>query len=304
MLAGVAKVNAGHTAVIDIATTNVLAKRFIDNSSISIGHHRRRDPRPWRQPAALGIYTTQKRKPGDETFVAVGLLQRCRFFGSLSASRIYERTLAAMMLITVRDDLVELNRALTEAESTRDRAIRAELLQQALIVSTRAMEDLRRESDLAATLDVASGVAAPYERAIQQTWDDAMLFQAFLEAERRLFRDLGLDASTTDRLLAEMSGIHTEGGWGPPDLARLETRLEALEQQLSEALEQVRKADDHKKIFGLLRRSFLVVGGGFVVGANALVGAATAPVTGGLSVAGAAVSASVGGIMIDCGFPD
>jgi len=208
-----------------------------------------------------------------------------------------------MMLVTVRDDLMEINRLLVEAESTRERTKHAERLEQALRVSVRAVEGLRRESELAATLGVAWETASPYEDAIRQTWDDAMLFQAFLEAERRLFRDLGLDGSTTDRLIAAMRGTQAASGWQPPDLTEIDTSLRGLAQELTQAVERVREEDDHRGTLHIVRRGFLVVGGAFVVGANALVGAATAPVTGGLSIAGAAVSASAGGVMIDRGFP-
>jgi hypothetical protein len=208
-----------------------------------------------------------------------------------------------MMLVTLRDDLVEINRALTEAECIRDRRKQAEFLERALRTSARAIEAMLDDSGLAANLSAAGEAAAPYERGIQQTWEDAMLFQAFLEAERRLFRDLGLDGSTADRLIAAMRSARAESEWLLPGSTELQPGLTTLATQLSEALEQLHQEDNRRATLGLVRRGFLVVGGAFVVGANALVGAAAAPVTGGLSIAGAAVSASAGGVMIDRGVP-
>jgi len=198
---------------------------------------------------------------------------------------------------------MEINRALVEAESTRDGTKRAERLEQALRVSARAVEGLRKEFDLAATLAAAKDAATPYRGAIEETWEDAMLFQAFLEAESRLFRDLGLDGSTTDRLVAEIRSTHALSDWKMPDSKTVDDGLMALTRDLSGAVEQLRKERDRQATLSVVRRSFLVVGGAFVVGANALVGAATAPVTGGLSIAGAAVSAGAGGVMIDRGIP-
>lgn len=209
-----------------------------------------------------------------------------------------------MTLVMLRDDLMEINRALVEAESTRDRAKRAELLEQALRASARAVEGLRKEFDLAARLAEAQDAAAPYEDAIGTTWEDAMLFQAFLEAERRLFRDLGLDTGTTDRLVAEIRNTHALSDWKTNAPKTVEENLTVLTSELSNAMERLRDEEEHRARIKLVRRGFLVVGGAFVVGANALVGAGTAPVTGGLSIAGAAVSASAGGVMIDRGFSD
>jgi hypothetical protein len=208
-----------------------------------------------------------------------------------------------MTLVTLRDDLGEINRALVDAEICRDRVKQAEQLERAIRTSARAIEGFLKESELAATLAAAGEAAAPYQDAIALTREDAMLFQAFLEAEGRLFRDLGLDGSTCDRLIAAMREMQAEPDWQFPSSTMVDHGLRALAQELSGALEQLERDEDHRATLSIVRRGFLVVGGAFVVGANALVGAATAPVTGGLSIAGAAVSASVGGVMVDRGFP-
>ena len=206
-----------------------------------------------------------------------------------------------MFLVTVRDDLAEINRALDEAAATRDSERRGEKLHQALLACGRALDGFLRNGDLAATLAQAGVAILPYKDAVGQTIESVMLFEAFLEAERRLFRDLGLDSSTTDRLLAAMRLEADMANHDGPDPETLEARLRELRSEVGDALEHVREEEEHEKRVGVIRRVFLVTGGAFVVGANALVGAGTAPITGGLSVAGAAVSASVGSVIIDRG---
>jgi len=203
-----------------------------------------------------------------------------------------------MILVTLRDDLNEINGALVEAEICRDRAKQAEHLERAVRVSERAIEGFLRESELATTLAAAGTAAAPYRDAIERTWEDAMLFQAFLEAERRLFRDLGLDAGTCDRLIPAMLDLRAESGFQLPGSEGVDDGLRDLKQELSEALKGLQGEGESRALLRVVRRGFLVVGGSFVVGANALVGAGLTPVTGGLSIVGAATSGALGSGMV------
>ncbi len=208
------------------------------------------------------------------------------------------RLLHTVMLATLRDDLAAINRALDEAESTRDREKQTEYLERALRASARAVDGFLGRSDLAETVAAARDAVSQYEDAIGQTWDDVMLFQAFLEAERRLFEDLGLDGSTRDRLVGMMREMHSVADWQLPGSEKVDTGLEALREELSAALEGLEREEDRRGTLRLVRRGFLVVGGAFVLGANALIGLPAAPVTGGLSVVGAGVSAGLGGAMM------
>ncbi len=209
-----------------------------------------------------------------------------------------------MLLVTLRDDLAAINRALDEAESTRDEAKRAEYLERALLTSARAVDGFLGKSDLAETVAAAGEATAQHRDAIERTWEDAMLFQAFLEAESRLFGDLGLDRSSRDRLTATMRQMHAAAEWQLPDPEGVNPGLEELREQLAAALEQHRGEEDRRSRLRIVRRGFLVVGGAFALGANALIGAPAAPVTGGLSIVGAGVSMGLGGAMLDRGlFP-
>ena len=216
-----------------------------------------------------------------------------------------------MLLVTVRDDLAEINRALDEVETTRNPELRRQRLEQALVTSQRALEEFLHDDDLAATLRQARESISPYGEAASAVVMDAMLFGAFVQAERRLLIDLGLDVSAVDRLTAAIRNIESL-----PEDANIS--FDGLNERLAELTAEVIRIREHVHVEGInpetglafsaedahaegrhiLRRVFLVVGGSFVVGANALVGAGATPVTGGLSIVGAAVSGQVGAAMV------
>ena len=208
-----------------------------------------------------------------------------------------------MYLVTLRDELAAINRALDEAESTRDQERRAEYLERAIRASARAIDAMLEKSGLAEVVAAAKDVVSDYEDAIVQTWEDALLFRAFLKAESRLFGDLGLDDSTRERTMATIREIHASSDWFLPGSERIDEGLDQLREQLSASLNELRDDEDRKSKLRLVRRGFLVVGGSFVLGANALVGLPSAPVTGGLSIVGAGVSVGLGSVMIDRGLP-
>jgi uncharacterized coiled-coil protein SlyX len=201
----------------------------------------------------------------------------------------------------LRDELTFIHHALDEAESSRDKQRRRERLQEALLASSRALDRLIHDEDIIATLDIARETTAPYQDAIRQILDDSMLFGAFLNAERRLLVDLGVEGALVERLIAALRDARAADAEHPVALDAAAERLRALADELAEAREQFQEDESDSRRWNLVRRSFLVVGGALVVGANALVGAAAAPATGGLSVAGAAVSASLGAVMVDRG---
>jgi hypothetical protein len=212
----------------------------------------------------------------------------------------------AVFLITARDDLVEVSHALDEVESARDPELRRQRLEQALVASRRILADFREDENLAANLRQARESTAPYADAISSTVTDAMLFGAFLQAERRLFTDLGLDAATVDRLTAMIRDAGPALGDAELPADSIAGRLAELDGEIAAAVENVHNqlvtdadSDGHRT----LRKVCFVVGGLFVCGANALVGASMAPVTGGLSIVGAALSTELGGVLLDRGLP-
>jgi hypothetical protein len=217
-------------------------------------------------------------------------------------------------LVTARDDLREINSVLDEVESTRDPERHRERLEQALRASRRALTEFIQDGDLAETLRQARRTTSAYTDDIDSVTRDAMLFGAFVTAERRLLSDLGLDASAIDRLIAEIRDIPSSGDSAalPVDPDRVDEGLLNLRNEVDQWLDRVhaqptsgdidsaapRQVAESRRV---LRRVFLVVGGVVVVAANALIGAPASPVTGGLSVVGAAVSTNMGAGLIGAG---
>jgi hypothetical protein len=208
-----------------------------------------------------------------------------------------------MLLVTVRDDLAEINRLLDEVETTRDPGVRTQRLAQSLVASRRALGQLMRDDGLASTLSQARDAVGPYDGAVREVVADAMLFEAFIQAEKRLFADLGLGVSAVDRLGTAMrdAGPRLNGDNWPTELLR--ERLQTVEAGVVEAIAALdaRGGEAQERGHRMLKRVFLIVGGSFVCGANALVGAGATPVTGGLSIVGAAVSTNLGAGLIGAG---
>lgn len=220
-----------------------------------------------------------------------------------------------MLLVTIRDDLVEINRALDEVESVRDPERRRQRLEQALLASHRVLEGFIRDEDLSTTLRQAQEAISAYGDAASGTVTDPMVFGAFIQAERRLFFDLGLDASVVDRLTTAIREIGPSWNGAALPVEGLQQHLQDLDHDVTQARERIHAkptsaeaesatpaGEGHVEGRRVLRRVFLVVGGVFVCGANGIVGAAATPVTGGLSAFGAAASAGFGGAMIGAGF--
>jgi hypothetical protein len=203
-----------------------------------------------------------------------------------------------MLLVTVRDDLAEINTALDEIETTGNPERRQQLLAQALVAARRALDEFSRDADLATTLEQARDSVLPYAAGASAVMTDAMLFGAFIQAERRLLGDLGLNTSAVDRLTAEIRDVGSSSDGAFKVIEDLQGELNRLQDDVTQMQELARSEEAHAQGRRVLRRVFLVVGGSFVVGANALVGAGATPITGGLSIVGAAVSATLGSEMV------
>lgn len=199
-----------------------------------------------------------------------------------------------MLLLMVRDDLVELSAALDEIETTRNEGRLRRRYAEALAASRRSLREFMRNDDLANTMRQARDVMSPYAEDASSVVSDAMLFGAFIQAERRLLVDLGASNSAVDRLTAEMHDAGAKSAGEIAVIEDLQNKLSRLQSDVTEMQKRIKDQEENAQSHGLLRRIFLATGGSFIVGANALVGAGAAPVTGGLSIVGAAVSAGLG----------
>lgn len=137
---------------------------------------------------------------------------------------------------------------------------------------------------------------SPWEAA-REVHQDLTTLRLFLAAERRLLRDLGLSDAALDRLQGPLEAALDAvlGGRGSEaDLRGLPEALEAARGQLAQELSRLSGEDRHDQVWDRIRRIFDVLGGALVVVGDVAVVAPTAPVTGGLSAAGAALSVAVG----------
>ena len=212
-----------------------------------------------------------------------------------------------MVLQQVRDEMNQLNRVLDEFETTpggiRSRSRRRQLLQRAILASIRGVEVLV-EQKYTENFGVSDD---DLYRSIEDMRQDRALLRAFVQAECRLLRDLGLDKRAVERtresledvLLTLNQPIDPYGtGVG---LERTTERLDALIQTLHQDLEMLGEEIRDEELRSRLVGVFEVLGGGLIVVANTAVGAGAAPVTFGLSTAGAAVSVAAGSGMIGDG---
>lgn len=99
-----------------------------------------------------------------------------------------------MILATVRDELSAISRGLDAVEGTPQQVEVPRELVAASEASAEAVADFRRDDDLASTLGSVRDAASRFEDAVRDTLEGPMLFHAFLQGERRLFIDLGLDS--------------------------------------------------------------------------------------------------------------
>jgi hypothetical protein len=132
---------------------------------------------------------------------------------------------------------------------------------------------------------------------------DRALVAAFVTAECRLLEDMGVHPSAVNKIRNDLelavARILTDQTVSNREQSRYE--LENLSDLLGRQLSRVQGDAEHREQIKKLRGVLLALGGGVVVISNALVGTGAAPVTGGLSVAGAALSGAVGEEMISAG---
>jgi hypothetical protein len=206
-----------------------------------------------------------------------------------------------MILAQVRDEMNAVNRYLDEYEAAHSRGRRKELLQMAVTASIRGLGALSEEAWTRDPVSQQALIGIPSQELrvlLEGMRQDSALLRAFVIAECRLLADLGVRPASVEqvrRSLERTLEAMTTAEPVPPDsVAELLT-------QLDRDLAGLAAAGHDGNVIGRLAGVVLAMGGGLLVGANATVGTGLAPVTGGISAAGAAVSVAAGTDMFSRG---
>lgn len=206
-------------------------------------------------------------------------------------------TLIANDLAKVLDEWELLGRERSAAA----RRERRRLLQRAILLSLRGLElvgdeemfgDPKRFQD---TLLTRFG-GDPWEDA-HRVSPDPVALRLFLAAECRLLRDLGLSGAAIDRLYEALEAaldVVWQGGGSAEDLWRVSEGVAEARSQLEQQLSRLSDEDHDDQVRDRIHRLFELLGGALVVAGDVAVVGPTAPVTGGLSAGGAALSVAVG----------
>jgi len=120
---------------------------------------------------------------------------------------------------------------------------------------------------------------------------DSAVLRAFLGAECRLLKDLGLSRDAVARTRRAIAAVIVDGQMDPEALGE---RMVSLRDQLMQDLQQLDDDSRHRAIWRRLSGVLEVLCGAIVVAGDAIVGASAAPATAGISAQGAAVSIGAG----------
>ncbi len=208
----------------------------------------------------------------------------------------------------LRDDLNRINWLLDQAEASESSEAKYSRLQQAAKASLRILDALSGPPSVLAVLDPTQHLSAlhmQHKNNIDETAKSLALFGAFVQAESRLLSDLGLEPGLVIRIEHELLSTQTEirdRGWPPTDWdGRLQILRTEISAEVESAFDEYLHQRQHERRVGRVKKVVLVGSGAMIIAANSLVASGTAAVTGGLSIAGAAVSASAGAIRMDRG---
>ncbi len=195
----------------------------------------------------------------------------------------------------------QVNRVLDEFESIhgrfRGRDRKRQLLEMATQASIRGVKALIEEQWTREPVILRDDNAWLVAEAMRQ---DAALLRAFVESECRLLQDMGVKPEALRRVRRSLELVLVE--LNPQDagevvVERLEQLLSALEQDLYILGDEAK----HDLVIQRLTGALEAMGGGLIVTADALIGAGATPATGGISLAGAAVSGAAGTAMVERG---
>jgi hypothetical protein len=195
----------------------------------------------------------------------------------------------------------QVNRVLDEFESIhgrfRGQARKQQLLEMATRASMRGVEALIDEQWTKEPVFLRDDNAFLVAEAMRQ---DAALLSAFVAAECRLLRDMGVERAAVERVRRSLEEVLFE--LRPDGSAEAVAEgLEGLLETLRQDLDLLGDAAHHDIVVQRLAGVLETLGGGAIVTADALIGAGAAPATAGVSVAGAAVSGVAGAEMMSRG---
>jgi hypothetical protein len=205
-----------------------------------------------------------------------------------------------MSLSPVRDALNEVNRLLREYNSVRDtranRERRSELLHQATQASISGVEALLGDERFAGAVPERDDLEMTHE-----IREDEALVRLFLNTERRLLQDLGVDPDAADLIVRALEeALHALDGHRPESIR---DSLEGLRDTLQSELQRVETQGANDETVRKIRGAFMALGGGTIVFANGAV--AASGILGGplviLTAGGAALSIAGGQILMDRG---
>lgn len=181
---------------------------------------------------------------------------------------------------------------------------KADLLRRASAAASRGVEALRRDIQTREPLPPWEEIER--DRAIREVMrqDDALI-DAFITAECRLLMDMGVDKNAVARIRHDLHEsvrrVLNDPDLTPAHREEVAAQLAELVDQMRREVENLQVDADHRELIKQISGALAVLAGGMIVVSNGLVGAGLTPITGGLSVGGAALSAAAGADMISCG---
>jgi hypothetical protein len=196
------------------------------------------------------------------------------------------------------NDLHSMQAAIEQAPSDAERARRIrEAASRADQVLLKLFEDWGIDPDLLA----ARRFAEKYRQAVADIVGDDFRLEVFFQAEQGLLELHGVSGSASRFLIMEARELRRDV---PAALERdpfgSRNSVEALRGEVAK-VERQGDARGQRGTPKWLKRTLYIAGGCTMMGVNGLVGGGLTPVTGGVSLAGAAVSVGFGGALIGKG---
>lgn len=196
------------------------------------------------------------------------------------------------------NDLHQIQESLDQPLSS---AERTERIQQAARRADEVLARLFEDWGIDPDLEQARRFAREYRRAVADIVGDDYLLEVFFRAEEGLLELHGVSRSASRFLIIEARELRRDV---PEALDRnpFESRdpIEALRGEVAQAARKG-EAQSQKGSPRWLKRTLWIAGGCTMMGVNGLVGGGLTPVSGGVSLAGAAVSIGFGGAMVGKG---
>jgi hypothetical protein len=194
-----------------------------------------------------------------------------------------------------------VNEILDKCQVLGNRRNRRQWLNLAALASIRGLRVLSEEPFVTNTAGYLNDLAQQYNFNSAAMREDlrqsTVRLRLFLEAECRLLGDLGLSDAAVGRVRLDLIGMIMSGPERPDNLPQVLSHVIAALEQDARGQGDDRDQILFRKLLGVVE----ALGGALIVGVNAAVGAAGAPVTGGLSTVGAAVSGVFGTEMFSRG---